>query len=47
VVENGNGTLALLDINGKTLLTKQISGNEYVSISTYPKGLYIVKIATS
>ncbi|MGC9151662.1 MAG: leucine-rich repeat domain-containing protein [Microbacter sp.] len=44
---NGNDTLTLLDISGKTLLTKQISGNEYVSISTYPKGLYIVKIITA
>ena len=44
---NGNGTLALLDISGKMLLTKQVSGNEYVSLSTFSKGLYIVKITSA
>ena len=44
---NGNGTLSLLDIHGKMLLTKQVSDNEYIPISTIPKGLYIVKITTT
>jgi len=44
---NGSGILTLLDISGKTLLTQQVSGNEYVPISTFPKGLYIVKITTA
>ena len=44
---NGNGILTLLDISGKTLLTKHVSGNEYISLSTFFKGLYIVKITTT
>ena len=41
------GTLSLFDINGKMLLTKPVSDNEYIPISTIPKGLYIVKITTA
>jgi hypothetical protein len=40
-------TLTILDLNSKTLLTKQVTGNEYVSISSFPKGLYVVKISTN
>jgi hypothetical protein len=43
----GTGTLTILDLNAKTLLTKQVTGNEYVSISSFPKGLYVVKISTN
>jgi hypothetical protein len=44
---NGNGTLTLLDINGKMLLIKQIRDNDYISLSPFSKGLYIVKITTA
>jgi len=39
--------LTLTDLNGTVLLTKQITGNEYISISAFPQGLYIVKLITS
>lgn len=44
---NGSGTLKLFDINGRQLLSKQISNNESVLISFLPQGLYIVKLMTS
>ena len=37
-------TLRLTDISGKEIITKQISDNETVSISSLPKGLYFVKL---
>lgn len=42
-----SGILTLINLNGSVLLTKQITGNEYISLSTFPKGLYIVKLITS
>ena len=39
--------LRLLDINGRLLLTRQVTGNESVSVSSLPKGLYIVKLITA
>jgi hypothetical protein len=41
------GTLSLFDIHGKMLLTKQVSDNDYIPISSFSKGLYIVKITTA
>ena len=43
----GMGTMTLLDLNGKTILTKQVIGNESISVGTLPKGLYILKIITN
>lgn len=40
-------TLALLDINGKLLQTKLVTANEAVSVSTLPKGVYVVKLTSS
>lgn len=39
--------LSIFDINGKKLLEKQVSGNEKVSITNLPKGLYIVRIVSN
>lgn len=39
-------TLKLTDISGKEILTKQISDNESVLISSLPKGMYLVKLIT-
>ena len=40
-------TVSICDLNGRTLLTKQIAtGKEFVSISTLPQGIYMVKIAS-
>lgn len=41
-----SGILTLTNLNGSVVLTKQITGNEYVSISNLPKGIYIAKIET-
>jgi len=40
----GKASLKLTDISGKEILTKQVTGNESVLISTLSKGMYIVKI---
>jgi len=42
-----NAALALVDLNGKVIQSKQISENESVSMNSYPQGVYIVKIITS
>ena len=44
---NAISTLSVLDLNGKTLLTQQVSANDYISISSLPKGLYVLKISNS
>lgn len=45
---NGSiGTLWLFDINGRVLLTKQFTGNEFVSVGSLPKGMYILKLITA
>lgn len=44
---DGKAILILTDINGREILTKQILDNETVSISSLPKGLYIVKLITN
>ncbi|MDR3705342.1 MAG: leucine-rich repeat domain-containing protein [Paludibacteraceae bacterium] len=38
--------ITIIDASGKTVLTKEIMGNQYVAISELPQGLYIVKIKT-
>ena len=38
--------LRLTDISGKVILTKQVSNNEIVSISSLSKGIYIVELIT-
>jgi len=43
----GTGILSLLDLNGRILLTKQITGNEYVSVSNFTEGMCFVKLKTS
>jgi hypothetical protein len=41
----GINSILLTDLNGKNLIQKQISNNETVSISTLPKGIYVLKIS--
>lgn len=43
----GTATLSLTDTNGKVVLSKEITGNESISVSSLPQGLYIVKLATA
>lgn len=42
----GLATLKLIDISGKVILTKQVSSEDKISISTLPKGIYIVELIT-
>ena len=44
---NGVITVNLLDLNGKILFSKQILANDFVSVNSLPKGLYIVKLTTN
>jgi hypothetical protein len=41
-----SGILTLTNLNGSVVLTKQITADEYTSISNLPKGIYIAKIET-
>ncbi|MHB9140699.1 MAG: leucine-rich repeat domain-containing protein [Paludibacter sp.] len=41
-----SGMLTLTNLNGSVLFSKQVIGNEYISISTLPEGIYIAKIVT-
>jgi len=40
-------TIKLIDVSGRTMLSKQVFGNEQIFVSSLPKGLYIVKIYTN
>lgn len=40
----GKAVLKLVDINGQEIVCKQISNNALISISSLPKGIYIVRI---
>jgi hypothetical protein len=42
----GKARLILSDINGRELLTKEITDKEQISLNFLPPGVYIVKIAT-
>jgi hypothetical protein len=41
-----NVRVSIYDLSGSLLLTKQISGNEYIDISTLPQGMYMVRATT-
>jgi hypothetical protein len=43
---DGKVLVTISDLNGKTVLTKQITGNENIAVSALPQGLYIVKLRT-
>ena len=43
----GKASLKLIAVGGKEILTKQITGNETISVSNLPKGVYIVKIVST
>jgi len=40
----GNATLSISDLNGRLQFTKDITGKEYISISSLPNGVYIVRV---
>jgi len=44
---SGKALLKLIDINGKVLLTKHVTENERIILSTLPKGLYLFRLITS
>lgn len=39
--------ITISDLNGRTLLTKQIKANENISVSSLSKGVYILEISTN
>jgi hypothetical protein len=41
---SGVSSISLTDLSGKVMLLKQVSDSEAVSISTLPKGVYILKV---
>jgi hypothetical protein len=43
----GTALMTMSDLNGKTILTKQVIGNENISVGTLPKGVYILKVITN
>ncbi len=43
----GTSTVSVSDLNGKTLFSKQVLGNENISVVKLPKGRYIAKIITA
>lgn len=43
----GASTLKLFSVNGKTALTKQVSGNATVSLNKLPVGKYIARLASA
>ncbi len=42
----GTSEIRLTDLNGKVLLTKQVTSNETITVNNLPQGIYIVKIIT-
>ncbi|MDO9633870.1 MAG: leucine-rich repeat domain-containing protein [Paludibacter sp.] len=40
----GVGTLTLMDLTGKLLITKQVTANEYISVSDVASGIYTLRI---
>jgi len=44
---NEMSNLTLFDMNGKELLSKEINNNEYVSVSSLPKGIYFIRLIYS
>lgn len=44
---NGVITVNLSDLKGKMLFSKQIFANDFVSVNSLPKGIYIVKLTTN
>jgi hypothetical protein len=41
---NGVSSISLTDLTGKTVLQQQVSDNESVSVTTLPKGVYVLRI---
>ena len=43
----GTSELRLIDLNGKVLLNKQVIGNEKVSLTEFPAGMYMIKLSNN
>lgn len=39
-------TVSIYDLNGKALLHKQVQANENITVSNFPKGIYIIRVST-
>jgi len=44
---DGNALITMKDLNGKTLLTKQINSSDKININTFSKGIYIIEVNTN
>jgi len=44
---NAASELRLYDINGKLILVKKINNNQFISLRSYPKGIYLIKVISS
>ena len=42
----GTNKISIYDLNGKTMLYKQVQSDENISISNFPTGMYVVRITT-
>ena len=42
----GKALLIMKDLSGKTILMKEIQGNEYISVYSIPQGIYLIRITT-
>jgi len=42
----GKANLTLMDLNGKLILAKNLDGEETVSVSSLPQGIYVAKVTT-
>lgn len=42
----GKAMVRLTNVSGKSVVMKEIQANEYISVSSLPKGVYIVRITT-
>jgi len=43
----GTATITVSDVNGRLLLSKQVKGNEVITISTLPNGVYLITIQSN
>jgi len=42
-----NALISIKDLNGKTLLTKQMNSSDKININSFSKGIYMIKVTTN
>jgi hypothetical protein len=43
----GRAALTISDLTGKTMLSKTVEGDEYISVNSLSKGIYVIRMATA